>query len=113
MTDAMADMVASVTSLVFDFPPRSGVTMPCSDTSSTAFISTLAASSSPSHASISEAVQKVPIGFAIPLPVISNADPWIGSNIEGCSRVGSRLLVGAMPMEPANAAARSEMMSAC
>jgi hypothetical protein len=37
----------------------------------------------------------------------------MGSNIDGFWRVGSKLLVGAMPMEPAKAAARSERMSAC
>ena len=44
---------------------------------------------------------------------MSNAEPWMGSNIDGFWRVGSKLLVGAMPMEPAKAAARSERMSAC
>ena len=29
------------------------------------------------------AVQNVPIGLAMPLPVMSKAEPWIGSNIEG------------------------------
>lgn len=48
-----------------------------------------------------------------PLPTISNAEPCIGSNMDGFSLVGSRLLVGAMPMEPANAAARSDRISAC
>lgn len=55
----------------------------------------------------------MPIGFAIPRPVISKAEPWIGSNMEGWVRVGSRFEVGAMPIEPARAAARSERMSAC
>jgi hypothetical protein len=49
----------------------------------------------------------------MPNPVISKADPWIGSNMEGFSRVGSRLEVGAIPILPARAAARSERMSAC
>lgn len=44
---------------------------------------------------------------------MSKAEPWIGSNIEGLVRVGSRFEVGAMPIEPARAAARSERMSAC
>ncbi|KAI6748166.1 hypothetical protein HG531_008708 [Fusarium graminearum] len=44
---------------------------------------------------------------------MSKADPWMGSNMDGFSRVGSRLLVGAMPIEPARAAARSERISAC
>lgn len=33
--------------------------------------------------------------------------------MEGFSRVGSRLLVGAIPIDPARAAARSERISAC
>ena len=37
----------------------------------------------------------------------------MGSNMLGFSRVGSRFDVGAMPMEPARAAAKSERMSAC
>ena len=28
-------------------------------------------------------VQKVPTGLAMPLPMMSKAEPWIGSNIEG------------------------------
>ncbi len=59
------------------------------------------------------AVQKVAIGLAIPLPVMSKAEPWIGSNIDGKRRSGFRLAVGAMPSEPESAAARSERMSAC
>jgi len=49
----------------------------------------------------------------IPIPVMSNAEPWMGSNMDGFSRVGSRLDVGAIPILPARAAARSERMSAC
>ena len=49
----------------------------------------------------------------MPLPVMSKAEPWIGSNIDGASRSGLRLAVGAMPSEPASAAARSDRMSAC
>ena len=44
---------------------------------------------------------------------MSNAEPWIGSNIEGVVRSGLMLAVGAMPSEPASAAARSDRMSAC
>ena len=44
---------------------------------------------------------------------MSKAEPWIGSNIEGVVRSGLRLAVGAMPSEPASAAARSDRMSAC
>ncbi|MOA48384.1 hypothetical protein D3C78_1711200 [compost metagenome] len=59
------------------------------------------------------AVQKVAIGLATPLPVMSNAEPWIGSNIEGNLRDGFRLAVGAIPRLPDSAAARSDRMSAC
>ena len=37
----------------------------------------------------------------------------MGSNIEGASRSGLMFAVGAIPSEPANAAARSDKMSAC
>jgi hypothetical protein len=36
----------------------------------------------------------------------------MGSNFDGFSRVGSRLLVGAMPIDPARAAAKSDNISA-
>ena len=36
----------------------------------------------------------------MPLPVMSNAEPWIGSNIDGKRRSGSRLAVGPRPSEP-------------
>lgn len=70
-----SEHTASVTSLVFELPPRSLVTMPRSVTFSTAFIIFLAASSSPNHFSISAAVQKVATGLATPFPVMSNAEP--------------------------------------
>ena len=59
------------------------------------------------------AVQKVAMGLAMPLPAMSNAEPWIGSNIDGNLRSGFRFAVGAMPRLPDRAAARSERMSAC
>lgn len=104
---------ALVTSAVFADPPRSAVTTPISQTRSTASSNFVLASSSPNQASISALVQNVATGLATPLPVISKAEPWIGSNMEGFLRVGSRLEVGAIPIEPAKAAARSERMSAC
>ena len=104
---------AAVTSFVLALPPRSLVVMPFSQTASTDFKSLAAASSSPSHVSISAAVQNVATGLAMPIPVMSNAEPWIGSNMLGFSRVGSRFEVGAMPMDPARAAARSDKISAC
>lgn len=109
----ISSQTASVTSTVFALPPRSAVTMPRSHTRSTTSNSFVLASSSPSQANISALVQKVATGLATPFPVISNADPCIGSNILGFFRVGSKLEVGAMPIDPANAAARSDRMSAC
>lgn len=44
--------------------------------------------------------------------VVELTEPWIGSNMEGYCRVGSRLDDGAIPIDPARAAARSERMSA-
>ncbi len=78
-----------------------------------AFMSRAAAFGSPRCSSIIEAVQKVATGLAMPLPVMSKAEPWIGSNIDGNLRSGFRFAVGAMPSEPDKAAARSERMSAC
>ncbi|CAI6229417.1 unnamed protein product [Periconia digitata] len=78
-----------------------------------AFMSTSAPFSSPSQRSISAALQNAPTGFAIPFPAISGALPWIGSNILGFFLVGSRLLLGAIPILPLSAAARSDRISAC
>jgi hypothetical protein len=44
---------------------------------------------------------------------MSNAEPWIGSNIDGKRRSGFRFAVGATPRLPVSAAARSDRMSAC
>src|SRR5580700_6738672 len=75
---------ASVTWAVEAVPPRSRV---CREgfavTCSMAFITRAAASASPRCSSIMTADQKVPTGFAQPLPMMSNAEPWIGSNIDG------------------------------
>ena len=79
----------------------------CSIASSTA----AAASSSPRCSSICAPDQIAPIGFAMPWPAMSGADPCTGSNIEGNSRSGFRFPEGAMPIEPATAAARSLRMS--
>ena len=42
-----------------------------------------AASVSPRCSSSITTDQNVPTGFARPLPMMSNAEPWIGSNIDG------------------------------
>src|SRR5215510_13407460 len=114
LSPANASQTALVTSAVFALPPRSGV---CSDlsavTRSIAFIRRFAAAFSPRCSSIITPDQNVPIGLAMPLPMMSKAEPWIGSNIEGNCRSGLRLAVGAMPSEPANAAAKSDKTSAC
>ena len=52
-----------------------------------------------------------PIGLAMPLPAMSGAEPWTGSNIDGISRSGLMLAEGARPMLPAIAGPRSERMS--
>src|SRR6185295_17385725 len=108
-----AVITARVTSAVRAVPPRSGVKTFLAVTVSIAFIRRAAALASPRCSSIIDAVQKVAIGLATPLPVMSKAEPWIGSNIDGKVRSGLRLAVGAMPSDPESAAARSESMSAC
>ncbi len=75
---------ASVTASVVPVPPRSGVKhAPSAVTRSIARMRRAAACASPRCSSIITPVQKVAIGLAMPLPVMSNAEPWIGSNIEG------------------------------
>src|SRR5690606_27690710 len=81
----------SVTSAVVALPPRSGVsTSPAASVRSIASIRRAAASPSPRCSSISAALQKLAIGLATPLPVMSKPEPWIGSNIDGKRRSGSR-----------------------
>src|SRR3546814_20291946 len=58
-------------------------------------------------------VHMAPIGLAMPLPTMSKAEPWIGSNIEGTSSAGLMLAVAPLPRLPVSAEARSERMSAC
>src|SRR5262249_27885041 len=108
-----ARLTALVTARVSCTPPRSGVNICSSVVRSIAFMSRAAALGPPRWPRIIEAVQKVAIGLAIPLPVMSKAEPWIGSNIDGNLRSGFRFAVGAMPSEPERAAARSERISAC
>jgi hypothetical protein len=54
-------------------------------------MSRAAASLSPGGSGIIAAVRKVATGLAIPLPVISKAEPWIGSNVEGNFRSGLKV----------------------
>lgn len=116
-TTSICFITASVTSFVFAEPPISFVlvwgllvtfSMACMRPSAT-----LSSSPRPSHLTISAADQKAPTGFAIPCPEMSGAEPWIGSNMDGYCLVGSRFDDGAIPVEPARAAARSDRMSAC
>ena len=53
-----------------------------------------------------------PIGLEMPLPAMSGAEPWTGSNIDGKRRSGLRLALAASPRLPARAEPRSERMSA-
>src|ERR1700677_4538697 len=80
---AICAQTASVTCSVVAVPPRSRV---CSEgfavTCSIAFITRPAASISPRCSSSITTDQKVPTGLAHPLPMMSKADPWIGSNID-------------------------------
>src|SRR5512145_470981 len=107
-----AAATAAVTSRVRALPPKSGVNTFFAVTASMACMSRAAAFASPRCSSIIAPVQNVAIGLATPLPVMSNAEPWIGSNIDGNLRSGFRFAVGAMPSEPESAAARSDRISA-
>src|SRR5437660_10012430 len=84
LSPASASQTACVTCSVVALPPRSGV---CSEGSavmrSTARINRTAADFSPRCSSIMLPDQKVATGLAMPLPTMSKAEPWIGSNIEG------------------------------
>ena len=57
------------------------------------------------------AARRAPIGLAIPWPAISGAEPCTGSNMDGCLRSGLIFPLGAIPIDPTKAAARSESMS--
>ena len=68
-------------------------------------------SSLPKKSSIWLTDQMLANGFAMPLPAMSGALPWMGSNIEGYLRSGLRLAPAARPMPPAMAAPRSVRIS--
>ena len=79
-----SSQTAWVTSAVVALPPRSrvcnaGLAVTCS----IACMTRLAASISPRCSSSITTDQKVPTGLARPLPMMSKAEPWIGSNIDG------------------------------
>ena len=58
------------------------------------------------------ALRMVASGLTTPLPAISGAEPWTGSNIEGKRRRGSRLALAARPMLPTRIAEMSLRISA-
>ena len=81
---AMNPITACVTSPVVAVPPRSRVCSAWFDvTLSIARITSAAALFSPRCSSSITTDQNVPTGFAKPLPMMSKAEPWIGSNIDG------------------------------
>ena len=51
------------------------------------------------------------VGLAMPLPVMSGAEPWTGSNIDAPVRAGLRFADEAKPMPPDTAPPRSVRMS--
>ena len=52
-----------------------------------------------------------PMGFAMPLPAMSGAEPCTGSKSDGKRRSGLMLPEGAMPMVPVQAGPRSDRIS--
>ena len=62
-----------------------------------------AASFSPKWSSINAPDHICPIGFAIPFPAISGAEPCTGSNNEGYLFSGLMFPDGAIPMVPVHA----------
>src|SRR3990172_7237085 len=69
------------------------------------------ASAGPGGSSTSAPDQIAPIGLAMPLPAMSGAEPCTGSKIEGAVLSGLMLPEAAIPIVPAVAGPRSEMMS--
>src|SRR3989338_2182922 len=106
-----ASATAAPTSAVPDFPFMSGVRGPSTITRSIARTTSAAASARPRCSSISAPDQIAPIGLAMPLPAMSGAEPCTGSKIEGAVLSGLMLPEAAIPIVPAVAGPRSEMMS--
>src|SRR5205085_8321672 len=93
-------------------PPRSRVWFFGSAiTSRHAWLIAFAAFGWPRNSSIIATLRNVAIGFAKPLPAMSGAEPWTGSNMLAAWRVGLRLPLAAIPIPPWIAAPRSVMMS--
>ena len=70
-----------------------------------------AAAVSPRKSSIIAALMIAARGSALPVPAMSGAEPWTGSNSDGPVRAGLRLADAARPMPPATAPPRSVRMS--
>ena len=108
----LAGATNRVTSAVVAVPPMSGVRVRSSARLATMVVSkAVAGSSRPRWRSMSTTEASMPTGLAKPCPAMSRAEPCTGSNIDGCWRVGSRLALAAMPIDPATAAVRSDRMS--
>ena len=103
--------MVAVTSWVVELPPMSGVAIPFARAAFIAPMTRSPASGNPRCSSIIAAHQICPIGLAIPLPAMSGAEPWTGSNMEGYFCSGFRFAEGAIPMLPAMAGPRSDRMS--
>ena len=108
----IAATTAAVTSTVVPWPPRSGVRGPCAIVAPIAPSTACDASVSPrwSKHHRGRPRSRRP-GWRHPGPRCPARSPWTGSNIAGEPRSGLRLPDGAMPIEPATAAARSDRMS--
>src|SRR5437588_763507 len=106
-----ASATAAPTSAVLALPFMSGVCGPSRMTRSTARTTSAAAARWPRCSSISAPDQMVASGLAILRPAISGAEPCTGSKIDGAVRSGLILPEAAMPIVPAVAGPRSEMMS--
>ena len=78
---------------------------------STAFRIRAAASASPRKSHIMAAEITAARGSALPVPAMSGAEPWTGSNSYGPVRAGLRLAEAARPIPPAIAPPRSVRMS--
>src|SRR2546430_9720399 len=104
-------MAAPISSVV-GFPPMAGVrAFDRAKVSAIASSTASAASEAPRCLSIIAPDHICPMGFAMPLPAISGAEPWTGSNMDGYSFSGFRFAEGAMPIDPTTAGPRSERMS--
>ena len=71
----------------------------------------VAASPSPRNSSMWAMESTAAVGLAFPVPTMSGAEPWTGSNIDGPVRAGLRLALEARPMPPLTAPPRSVRMS--